>query len=356
MYKPAPIKIDPALLEPAEIQVMGEGAWLATPFTLSCASPDFYQYGARRKIGSAIWFFVIFNMILVLIATVRMTYVMVDTRQQISDAFLSGQIPEITISGGLANVNATQPLVLVDGDGVLVKIDTSGFATQIDNRRYANGMVLTRDSLMVLNNGQYQTIPLAKIQEAFKTDPILINAEMVTGLWDQLTTWLIAGTFLLGLLWMVLVRLVWLLLLASLMRGAVTLFRRKVEYAPVAITGLYAFIPALYLHYLLGRVHVDFIFLQTLILLVIWGIALIPALRQPLPREIEKPNLAPWQMWIGVPMVLALAWDSIFSLPDAVGLVWVIAIVTMLIYVTMYMFMGGHPEESTGQPGPTSSQ
>ncbi len=306
-----------------------ELGWLGMGFVLPCASLTFYRQAARRKVIWAVVFFVIFSLVLTGVATIDLASTMGSLPvDDIRDAFESGQMPTITIQDGLARVDGAQTRVLFDGEGMFIAIDMTGTYRQLDRTRYSQGILLTPSELHIMNNtGRYQVIPLSELQQALNANPIVIDADTVTRAWQAFAA-LFTIVAIVGLaIWNVPVRFVYVAVLALVAWGFVVLMRPGTGYGPVLATGLYAVVPALYLDYLLGRLGISFCFLQTLILLAIWAVAL-----WGMMDEVERP-LRGWRALAGIPFLLVLVVDFCLHPSFGAALVWAVALVTMAVLV-----------------------
>lgn len=302
---------------------LSELGWLAAGWVLSCFSPTFYYRAARRRVGSAILFFVVFGLAITGLQTLGLVRGLVQAGLEIRRAFEAGDFPEITISGGEAEVSGPQPRVLLDDPDVLVVLDTTGQYTEIDRGRYASGFLLTRTTLSFLNQqGQYQEISLSDLQQALDTDPIVLNGETATTYWTVFAAIVsLAGLVFLAV-WNTVVRLAYLALIALVLWGVAALIRPGTGFGPVLATGLYALVPAEYARFLLSEVRFGFLGLFTLLLLPLWAAALAAALipRTPAPASnsaadyfrAEHP-LRFWRALIALPLLTDFALEIIFD-------------------------------------------
>ncbi len=312
-----------------------ELAWLGMGFVLPCASQTFYRQAARRRLTSAVLFFLLFSLCLTGVSSLSLGRSMATAQADIRRSFEAGGVPEIIIKDGLARVSGQQPLVLVDEGGTIVVIDTTGAYRRLDRTRYTQGLLLTRTELHIMNTrGQYEVMPLGQLQQALGMNPIVINADTVTRAWQAFAGIFAIVAAVLLAVWNVLVRFAYLAVLALVAWGLLSLGGSGMGYGPVLITGLYALVPAMYVSYLLGRLGITFIFLQTIIVLFIWAIALwgiIPESGQA-PAPAERP-LRGWRALAGIPFLFILALDGIFRLPYGAVVVWAVALLTLSVLV-----------------------
>ena len=124
--------------------------WLGAGFVLPCISPAFYRLAVRRRVISAVLFFLLFGLVITGLTTIGVGRTILSAGEDIRQAFEEGDFPEITIEDGVAMVDAPQPLVLFDEDGRVVVIDTTDTYKELDRSRYYQGFLLTRTSLYIL--------------------------------------------------------------------------------------------------------------------------------------------------------------------------------------------------------------
>lgn len=293
-----------------------ELGWLGAGFVLPCGSFTFYRHAVRRKIGFALLFFLVFTSAITVLATLNVGTTMVTGAREIRGAFERGEVPEVVIEDGIATVDATQPLVLLESEeeGIIVVLDTTGEYTRIDSERYEQGMLLTRESLHVVNQGDYQVIDLDDLNAMFSDDRIVIDKDTVTSAWGGLSVIISILSFVGLAIWHVVIRLGYLLVLALGIWLVTMLIRPGTDFAPVLVAGLYACVPAFYVRHVLGRLNLGIIFLQTIILIPIWGLALYAAIGEQGPDLLigaRRPRL--WRALLGLPLLLFLALDGVFT-------------------------------------------
>jgi len=323
-------------------------AWLAAGLVLPVFGGVFYRRSARRGLASGILFFLFFAACLTAVFTLRVVHGLSLVEEQLDVALATGQVPEIQIRDGEAHVEGPDPLVILDENRQLMAIDTTGRFTQIDPARYDEGVLLTRSALHVLNRGgEYNTLPLRELHEVTGQNPIVIDAQVVREAWGLLRT---AGILVAGLallVWHFAIRLGYLCLVALAVWVGLGQNRRQVDYRTVLTVGLYAAVPALYGHYLLMRAGLAFAGLQTLLLILIWVIALrrIVAAGDLQTNGMDEGFLLR-QAVIGVPMLLVLGWDAIFT-PEINPLaLWLVPLLTLLAW---WLMRRSQPEEG-GMP------
>jgi len=140
-------------------------------------------------------------------------------------------------------------------------------------------------------------------------------------------------------LWNSIVRLMFIAMIALVLWGIVSLFRPKLSFGNFVVGGLYGIVPAIYLSYLLGRIGVSFLGLQTIILGVFWLLALLACLVKEKFFSAEYP-LRLWTALIGVPMVLFMIVDLFMPLESVYWKValWGVALLTGTVLVGLRLF------------------
>jgi hypothetical protein len=324
----------------AEGQARGARAiWHLASFVLPALSLRFYRIALRKQLSNALAFFVLFATVLSALFTLRFVRILSGFDAEVKGAVESGEFPVITIRSGVANVEAPQPLILLDEQGQFFALDTSGRYTDIDPDRYREGILLTRTELIVLDrSGQRQSLRLAELNELFDTNPIVIDDNFVLNAWDRfsLIAVILAGISL--LVWHLFIRVFVIAFVGLLIWGSVSVLRNQTNYASIMVVGLYAVVPALYLHYLLDRTGLTLPGFQTIILMFIWMFVAIATLaRTDFSVEVEEQTLlrmAP----IGIPMLLVLAWDVVFTPLIEPFALWVVPLLTFIAWFVLRRF------------------
>lgn len=330
---PEPGEDDPSDSSPGCLSQLG---WQVASFILPVFSLRFYRIARRKPFMNAVVFFSLFASVLSLLSTLRFSQTLDELDAELQLSFTEQQFPTITIQNGLANVDAVQPLVILDQGGQFFALDTSGVYTTIDPTRYREGILLTRTKLQVLNStGEQNSLPLQDLNDLFDTDPIVIDENFVLTAWGQFSRAAVIISAIVLWVWHFMIRLVVLSFVALLVWWFTSVLRSQMDYVPVLITGMYAIVPVLYLHYLLGRTGIAFPGFQTMLLMTVWlGILLVDSTYQPDDPDLrEEPllRMAP----VGIPMLLVLAWDVIFT-PDINALaVWTVPALTFIILIVM---------------------
>jgi hypothetical protein len=317
----------------------GRILWYAASFVLPVFSLRFYLIGLRRGLSRALIFFTFFATSLSALFTLKIVRIVTELDKEVEIALSTGDFPDISIQDGIASVNAQQPLVLLEEQGQLLVLDTSGEYTDIDQERYREGILLTRNELIVLDgSGRRQSLQLSDLNELFDTNPIVIDEEFVLAAWNQYSRLAVALAGFGLWIWHFFVRMMLLAFVGLLIWGTVSVLRSQMDYASIMIVGFYAVVPALYIHYLLSRVGLSWPGLQTIILMLIWMGTSVAALgREDLDLMAQEQTLLRMTP-VAVPMLLVLAWDVIFT-PDIEPLaLWGVPILTFIAWFVMQRF------------------
>lgn len=312
--------------------------WLGAGWVLPCFSLNFYFLAARRRAASALIFFFVFTLAITSLQTLALIRGLFQAGAEIRRGFESGSFPEITISGGEAQVDGPQPMVLFDESDTWVAIDTTGELTEIDRQRYRQGFLLTRTTLVMLdNNGRYQELSLRDLQLALDTDPLIINGDTTTAYWAGFSVIAVIAAFLFLILWNAVVRLAYVALIALALWGIAALIRPGTGFGPVLITGLYAVVPALFISFLLSQIQINIPFTTTFFLVVFWGVGLagafLPRTAAPASSSVgdyfrAERTLRGWRAVIALPLLLDVALEMIFHW-NAWYVTWPLTLITL---------------------------
>ena len=331
--------------QPSSLKLFGAG------FVLSGCSPSFYYYAARRHVQTAVLFFIFFGLLLAGVETGRVVYKMQPARNTVNTAFNEGKFPAITIANGEAAVHGPEPFVVVDDGRTLVVFDTTGHdngevrkkdhpsifvfdstghytGEELANGRYQSGVILTKTKLVNINDqGQVQIMPLNL--PFLRQQTIEINARWV----QRVLSGAQVAVFLGLAFWHVILRFVYVALLALVVWVVAAQVKPGVGFVPVLTTGVLAVVPATYAHYLLDRVEMDFFGLFTLLLLLGWGVSLAAAVGERQVGDFlrgQRP-LRAWRALIGIPMMAVLVLDAIYKWSNGAAIVWLTAVITYLV-------------------------
>jgi hypothetical protein len=334
--------------------------WFFSGLVLPTASLAFYRRAAKKSVGGAILFFLFFTVCISLLTVASVGTTILALETDIRKAYATGALPVITIDHGIASVDAPQPIILFDdsyknSSPTLVAIDTTGKLRLIDQTRYDQGFLLTRADLQVYNStGRYTTIPLKDINDAFQTDPLVVDADSLARAWTVFA-WISLVVLALGLfLWHFVVRLMIIATMALVIWGITVLLRPGTGFGPIIITALYAVVPAVYVSHLLTRSEVPTFGVQTGVLLLIWILGLIAALGSPRSSDASRPQL--WTAWLGLPMVLLMVGDIFWPIPAPYGLpvLWGVAGITVVAIVVVGRLLSPRGPNSAGSASPSA--
>jgi hypothetical protein len=296
-------------------QEAGTGVrWFFAGLVLPSVSRRFYRIVSRRSLGVAFLFFFFFTSLMTVASTLKISLNFSEMQVELEQAIESSLIPTITISNGVASVDAAQPFIILDQSREVVALDTSGRIERIDRDRYDRGILLTRTEIHTLNDrGEYQVIMLSDLNALFR-DPLIVNDETILSTWGLIAGFLRVIVFI-GLgLWNLVARLILIVVLGLLLWGITTWVRPGTQFNPILITGIFAFIPAIYLDVVLSRVGFNFFSMQTLIFIGLWIAALTFVFQEMKPVDDHA-----WQRnrlsdsFIAIPFLVVLFFDSIFS-------------------------------------------
>lgn len=318
--------------------------YLAGP-VLSICSPSFYRHAVKRSAFAAFGFFVLFALLLAILQTAQVTADFGDARAAIDEAFTSGRIPEVTVENGVATVHAPQPFVAVDDGHTLIVLDTTGLYTgrELVEGGYESGLILTRDAVYGFDDqGRPSHMTLRELSFIFPF-PIRFNAALVKSFIDLAQFFVFTGLF----IWRAVLGPLYIVLLGLAVWGLASIMKKNVGYSAVLITGFFAAIPALYGEYLMARIDADVFLLYTLLLLIVWTVALVAAVGTRRPGDLLRGEraLRAWRALIGVPMLVIFALDVIYSWDRGPTIVWVTAAVTIAILLVVGYLTGMRTEK-----------
>ena len=132
-------------------------------------------------------------------------------------------------------------------------------------------------------------MPLIELHEVFG-NPIVLDESRALQIWDTVSV-IINWIVFIGLsLWNSLIRFAHIALTGLVIWGIVSIKRSGTSFSPILITGVYANVPAIYGHFLLGKIGFAFLGLYSILLVVIWAIALRVTLKESLLEDIAKGN------------------------------------------------------------------
>ena len=331
--------------------------WIAAGFVLPCFSLDFYRRGVRRGSGLAIGFFMVFALAVTLVQTLRVGASLFTAGQDMQRAYVEGRVPTLIIQGGVASSDPARPFIISEEGGVFVAVDTTGAIRSIDRTRYAQGILLTRAAIHLLNQGEYQTVPIIQLQQMLQMDPIILDAPGVARLWQRLTLWVTGIVFGVMMLANLLIWFIFIAVVTGLVRLLVGLLGWRGGYGEAISVGLYAAVPAVYVAYLLGLLGFRFTGLQVLVQIVVMLIVFLSGAGEAAQPGLElRAPLHAWRALIGLPFLAALVLDAATPWPDRAIVMWALTLVTVLAIVIVSFVPGQKPAPPAPQaPGGTSS-
>lgn len=263
--------------------------WLVKGFVYPIWSRPYYKEAVAKTMGAALVFLLIFALLQTIVASISVSLSLSQFNEEIDAAYLSGEIPDITIENGIAKVSGVGKYV-VENNRQIVAVDTTGAMQEINTNLYSEGFLLTRTDFHLVNEDGYQVIPLSDLNNTFG-NPIVLNADSVTGLWSKAALFINIVVLIGGYLWFSIGRFIYLVLLGLIVWGAVSISHKNVDFAKILITGIFANVPTTYLIFILRKIGFSFFGLRGLILFVIWGIAMAYILKKD-ASEIHSDDLS----------------------------------------------------------------
>lgn len=257
-------------------------------FIFPCFSPSFYKTVSKKRLIGPVVFFSIFALVLTSITTLQLVFGMDAIKSVIQGKYERGEFPTIIIENGIARVDGPQPFIS-ESKWTILAVDTTGAMREIDTQKYNQGMLLTRTEIQVLNQNGYRTIPLKNLNESFG-NPIVIDKAHALSFWSIATLWITILVFVGVLIWNSLFRFGYLVLLGLAFWGVVSLRQKGIGFSPIMIVGIYANVPAIYVWSILKLVKINFCGMYTLLLVVIWVLALWVVLKKKVDN-VENPEV-----------------------------------------------------------------
>jgi hypothetical protein len=326
---------------------LGAMRWFGAAFVLPCFSLSFYRRAVQGSMLIAMAFFFLFAFTITALQTLGLVRSMLVVGGRIWDVHARGSFPDIRISGGVAEVDGPQPFTIYEERGTLVALDTTGEIMDIDRSRYHQGLLLTRRHLILLTpQGEYNRIGLSDLQMAAASGPIFLDGDTITGTMAALATTISIFGFLLYFLLNSLARLAVLILFALIFWVAAFILRKEASFGEIASVGIYAIVPATYLHLLFSQAGFEFFGMYTLVFFVLWVMALFAAYyplqiggRAPGLRgylRSERP-LRAWRALLGLPLLsllgaqMVMDWENWALAWGAFGLTMLVLVLVSLV-------------------------
>ncbi len=235
--------------------------WLAMGLVLPAGSFTFYKKAAKRSAGWAVLFFLLFTSALAVISALAFNR-QVDTAVTDIEKELTKMVfPAITVRNGVATARGPQPYTIYGSDREIFAIDTTGEIQEIDRTRFRAGFLITRDGIQIVdNNGRDQWVSWADVQGMIGQDPLVIDKNAILG-WVGILLGYIKAAALGGIwLWEVLGRLLILLVVALILWGIGALVKPGTGFGHVLAVGIYTYVPAVYLNFVLNQAGAKFPF------------------------------------------------------------------------------------------------
>jgi len=309
MFLPAEPVAHPAG-EPAQVSAPLVLELYGAGLVLSAISPTFYWHAARRRASSAAYFFVLFGLVVATIQTLGISHTFGTFRKEIDQAFASGEFPQLSLSGGRLTVTGPDPFIREYEGGVLI-VDTTGTygPSVLQKGRVDAGFLLTKTTLYMMNQGELQSASLAEIQSVLG-DPFALDGRLVRTVLD----WVQTGIYVVLVIAHTVGSLINVAILSLVVRAVTSRVWTGVTFGPVFTVGVYATVSVTYATYVLGRIGIGFCGLRTFLLLVVWAVGLVAAFAERGDGILKGGRpLRSWRALIGVPMLLVLALDAVFS-------------------------------------------
>lgn len=284
---PAP-PIDDAPQEPLGNRL----TWLLKGFAWPCFSRPYYVEATRRRLMVGILFLALFAVLQTLVVGTQTAVLLGQIKGDIARGYAESGFPVIVIADGMASAEPIEPFVWAQQGNAIV-IDTTGQMTELDRTQYRQGFMLTRTDLHVLNQGQYQVLPLETLHETFG-NPIVINEETAAAAAETIVALLIPLSFIAIYFFSLIIRLLYFIVIGLVIWGITSVKHKGYEYSKVLMVGIFASVPTWYLTFLLELMGISFCLFYTIVLVAIWGIAMAFVLRgEATPDQGSSPTPLP---------------------------------------------------------------
>lgn len=316
--------------------LIAELKWFFASFILMLASSKFYKSAAKKPARIAVLSFMLFMLVLSGLSTIKTIFLFGDMKTSIEQSYQNGTIPVITITDGIAESSGPTTFTYLDQEGMLVQVDVSGNRTEIDRVKYYQGFLLTQTDLHILNDDQYEVLPLIDLHEAFEENPIVIDEESIGELFNIFSSIGIISFILLSVFWNCFVRFLYMVSLGLVLWGSLSLVKKEISFNAILVLGSYSYMAALLYIFVAEQIGVTFFLLHTILMLAIWilHIYLLPQLdtvdNSLTPQGLEEdedPNLL--LALGGIPFLVI----AIFSYFQETDLFVIPLIVTFLLVV-----------------------
>jgi hypothetical protein len=261
--------------------------WFLKGFIYPLWNRPYYKKATQKRMWPALLFLLGFAILQTGIASTTAAINLARFGRDIDTAYQSGEIPEIRIENGIAVVSGTGSYQ-IENNRQFIGIDTTGEIREIDTSRFSEGILLTRTELHLVNEDGYQVLPLSDLNNTLG-NPITLDGPSISRLWSGVALFVNIAVIVGGFLFYSFGRFIYLVLLGLLVWAAVSLSRKKVDFAPILITGIYANVPATYILFTLRKIGATFFGLRAIVLLIIWGLVISYVLNEePIPVDPES--------------------------------------------------------------------
>ena len=247
-------------------------AWFAAGFVLPLASQHYIKESTKKKAGWSVLFFYTFITIVSICITFNIAVDLIKFRGELSTAYETGQFPTIIIQDGVANVSENPTWVFINQKELLLAIDISGdYFKEIDRYKYQQGLLLTEKNLHMYNEGKYYNFPLIVFNRDLDINPIILNQSNVDRLYVIFIACSLLLTFISVWFWYGLVKFMYIVMIGLVFWGITSIFQKGIGFEKILVIGIYSYYTALVFNYLLSVIHIEFLFLETILIIIIWG-------------------------------------------------------------------------------------
>jgi hypothetical protein len=309
-----PTPIAGEAVEPKKNRFLDELLWLVMGLVLPAGSFTFYKKAARRCAGWAILFFFLFTTALAVISSLAFNHQVETFKSEAEKELTRLVFPAVTVRNGVATAKGPQPYTIYGGGDSIFAIDTTGKLQSIDTSRYTTGVLLTAEGVQVVSasQGRNQFIPWSDVQSMTHRDPLVIDKNAILGWVAVVVGWAKAGALAGIWVWEVLGRLLILLVIGLILWGIGALIKPGTGFGHVLAVGIYAYVPAVYLNFVLNQAGAKFPFKLSLGHTLLWAVMLLFTLdvfgKRGLSRE--RP-LRPWRVLVGVPALILMPLQAV---------------------------------------------
>jgi len=259
--------------------------WLLKGFAFPIWSRPYYRKAAKKPMGTALIFLVLFAMLQSGFSTITTAINLNKFGLEIKEAYATGEIPDITIENGRATVSGSGRYI-AENNRQIIAVDTTGAMQEINTNQYSEGFLLTRDEFHLVNEDGYRVLPLSDINDTFG-NPIILDAGNVIDFWGNFSLIIDVVVLVGGFFFFSLGRFIYLAVLGLIVWGAASINNKGVDFGKILITGIYANVPTTYLMIILRNIGISFFGLRGFILFVIWGIAIAYVLKTEKTEQIN---------------------------------------------------------------------